>query len=102
MRKFLHRLALALHRTVAELERTLSHREMMEWARFDIDHPLPDRLADIHHARLCTLIVKLAGSDAQAVEPRDFLVLRDHVLDGHAVADGLTEAERLEAQWRGG
>lgn len=102
MRMFLHRLALALHRTVAEIERDVSYRELLAWRRFDVIHPLPDRLADIHHARLCHLVVNLAGTADHTIEPRDFLVLKDDALYGQPVGDGRTEAERLEAEWRGG
>jgi hypothetical protein len=55
---FLHRLALALHKTVGELEAAMSVRELHDWMRFEGWYqPLPDRLSDLHVGLPCTLLL---------------------------------------------
>ena len=76
---FLHRLALALHKTVAQLEIEMTDRELRHWRLFDALHvPLPDRLADIHFALMASIMVNLnRAADSAAVSPSDFYVIRD-------------------------
>jgi hypothetical protein len=100
---FLHRLALALHKTVAELETSMTARELYHWRLFDAGHePLPDRLADIHFAMIATIMVNLMRSTETApAEPADYFVIRDRTAPrGHA--DQVSEIDRLRTQWRGG
>lgn len=91
-----------MHRTVGELEATMSHRELMEWLRFEATaSPLPDRMADIHFGRVSSLIVNAArGADSEPVTTDDFLIIRDRRIEPQD--DGRSEAERLQAVWRGG
>jgi hypothetical protein len=98
----LHRLALALHRTVGELEITMTERELRDWYRFEALHePLPDRLADLHHAILCTIAVNLMrSSDAAPASPADFFCIRDR--EPPKPAPTMSEAERQMRNWRGG
>jgi hypothetical protein len=86
---------------VADLESSMTMRELLDWQRFEAMHePLPDRLADIHVAMLAAVIVNLARSpDAHAVRPADFLVIRDLEPPPD---DGLSEIDRQMANWRGG
>lgn len=97
----LHRLALALGKTVGEIERTMSWRELVDWARFEALHqPLPDRLADLHFSVVESLMVNLTRSaDASPVSPTDFLVLRDR---SPALVDDVSEVDRQMKNWRGG
>ena len=86
---------------VADLESSMTMRELLDWQRFEALHePLPDRLADIHIAMLAAVIVNLARSpDAHPVRPAEFLVIRD--LEP-LPDDGLSEIDRHMANWRGG
>jgi hypothetical protein len=99
---FLHRLALAMHRPVDELTRSMSMRELLDWQRFEVNHqPLPDRLSDIHIAMVCSIIVNLARSpESMPVQLADFLILRDRQPEPNA--DRVSEVDRQMANWRGG
>jgi hypothetical protein len=102
-RVMLHRLALALHRTVGELEATMTEREFVDWHRFEALHePLPDRLADLHHAVLCSIAVNLMrSSDAAPVAVTDFFCIQDRAPPPRR-ASTMSEAERQKINWRGG
>lgn len=100
---FLHRLALALGRTVQELRHTMTWRELINWQRFDNLHPLPSTLADIHHGMLMSAIANVTrGADSQPALASDFYVLRERVSEPEVIEPGLTEAERLQRIWTGG
>jgi hypothetical protein len=90
-----------LHRTVAEIETGMSWRELADWQRFEALHqPLPDRLADLHNAVLCSVVVNLARSaDSDPARPSDFFVIRDRE---PPPADDLSEVDRQRLAWRGG
>lgn len=96
-----------------EIESTMSHRELMDWLRFEAaTSPLPDRMLDLHCSIIASLIVNLTRpADSQPVYPTDFLLTRgserraraEPAAAGQPVpADGLTESQRLQAAWRGG
>jgi hypothetical protein len=89
-----------LHRPVGELETSMTHRELMEWHRFEATvSPLPDRLADIHSAMLCALVVNVAGAAGSSpITASDFFVIKDPPPE--PLDDGLTEAERAAVSWR--
>jgi hypothetical protein len=93
---------LALHMTVAQLERSMTQRELLDWQRFESVHqPLPDRLGDLHTALLASIIVNLARSaDATPARPADFLVIREP--EPPPPDDGLSEVDRQMLAWRGG
>lgn len=97
----LHRLALALGKTVGEIDCTMTVTELRDWARFEAFHqPLPDKLADLHFAIVSSIVVNLArGSEGTPAKPADFLVLRERVAP---VLDGPSEVDRAMAAWRGG
>ena len=88
---------------VADLESSMTMRELIDWQRFEAMHePLPDRLADIHVAMLAAIIVNLARApDAMPARPADFLVIRDRVGE-LPPDDGLSEIDRQMMNWRGG
>jgi hypothetical protein len=98
----LHRLALALHRTVGELEVTMTERELVDWYRFEAMHELlPDKLADLHNALLCSIVVNLVRTtEATPVGPADFYCIQDREPRRHA--ETMSEAERQMRNWRGG
>jgi hypothetical protein len=100
---FRHRLALALHRTVDELEATMSVREFKSWQKLDAQYvPLPDRLNDLHTALLASLMVNLQrASDAAPTPMSEFFIIKDREPPAPAFA-APSEIDRLRAQWRGG
>lgn len=87
---------------VADLESSMTMRELLDWQRFEAMHePLPDRLADIHVATLAAIIVNLARApDAMPARPADFFVIRDR--EPLPPDDGLSEIDRQMLNWRGG
>ena len=98
---FLHRLALALGKTVGEIERTMSERELRDWLRFTMLRPLPDQLADIHVAMLCSIAANLMRNPADSPIPVEaFFVLRDP--EPPKPAPQQSEAERFRAHLAGG
>ena len=72
----------------------------MDWRRFELQAPLPDRLIDIHFGMVCSIMVNLMRSaDTTPAQPSDFFVLRE----GEPKPDtGMSEIDRLRLQWRGG
>jgi hypothetical protein len=76
-------------------------RELYDWGRLEAFHqPLPDRLADLHSALLCSIVVNLVRSaDAQPAQPSDFFVIREREPQPD---DGLNEIDRQMLNWRGG
>jgi hypothetical protein len=80
----------------------MSHRELMDWYRFEALHqPLPDRLADLHSGMLCSVIVNLVRSaESTPASPSDFLVIREP--EAPPPDDGLSEVDRQRIAWRGG
>jgi len=70
----------------------MTERELRDWCAFQIDHPLPDELADLHSALLCSVVANIArGSDSAPFRLTDFLMLKpspDEVVE-------LSEAERF-------
>jgi hypothetical protein len=85
---------------VGELETTMTRRELMDWRRFELQAPLPDRLIDIHFGMVCSIMVNLMRSaDTTAAQPSDFFVLREREPQPD---DGMSEIDRLRLQWRGG
>ena len=104
-RVLLHRLALALHKTVGELELTMTPRELRDWLIYEATvSALPDKLADDHNALLCSVVVNLVRpGEAMAARPSDFYCIRERAQPQPApIDDGLSEAERARAIYYGG
>jgi hypothetical protein len=73
-----HRLALALGKTVGELDRTMTVREFQDWRKFEAEQPLPDRLGDLQNALLATVAANIMrSSDSPPATLSDFLILKD-------------------------
>lgn len=54
----------------------MSERELRDWFSFAAERPLPDELADLHNALLCSIVANLARSaDSPPFQVADFLVL---------------------------
>jgi hypothetical protein len=87
---------LALHKTVGELERTMSAREFQDWER--IEHlnryPLPDRLIDVHLARLCATLINVMTSQTEPARLIDYSVLP---MGKSAPEEGLTDIDEIGA-----
>jgi hypothetical protein len=79
----------------------MSWREVYDWRRFDaLNQPLPDRLADLHHALLRAQMVNmLRAAESAPAQVADFLVIRE---PASPPDDGLSEVERQMRNWRGG
>lgn len=102
---FLHRLALALGKTVAEVKESMTVAEFVDWQRFALEHPFPADLVDIHGAIATALAVNM--NRAEGAPPRevvDFLVLRfglakpappDWAPKPGKASSTMTEADRL-------
>lgn len=78
--------------------------EFQQWHRFDSLHPMPDRLADIHHGILMSALVNITRAEGSApADAADYFVLRARAGEPETErTDGVSEAERLQAIWRGG
>jgi hypothetical protein len=87
--------------TVGELEARMTTSELLDWYRFEgLHQPLPDRMADIHFAMVCSVMCNIVRSSSAApVSPADFFVIRD---PAPPPADGLDEVDRQRLAWRGG
>src|SRR5262249_30313723 len=103
-RVFKHRLALALHRTVGELERTMSWRELRDWWRFEAvnGYHLPDLLSDLQNGLLGSVIVNTQRTeDSDAALPSSFYCIRDFRPPEPEPDVELTESDKARIAWRG-
>lgn len=70
------RLALALGRTVAEIEQSMSASELVEWMEFSAREPFGANRENIHFAMLCALIANVnRGKNTQPFKPQDFMLV---------------------------
>jgi hypothetical protein len=70
--------ALALGRTVAEIEDGMSIREFDGWRQFVMTHPLPADLIDTHLSRLLATLGNVnRPAGVEAFDWRDYLLVRD-------------------------
>lgn len=73
----MHQLALALGRTVGELETVMTPREFYDWQVFLARYPLPVDVLDLHGAmHTATLFNINRGRDSPIADYRDYLVQR--------------------------
>jgi len=72
---FLHRLALALGRTVRELLQTLTLKELQQWIQFYNIDPWGDQRADWRAGQLCALTANMWRKKSdKALTPSDFML----------------------------
>lgn len=72
---FKFKLALALGRTVSELEQTMSCREFSQWAAFYAVHPFGAERDNLHSAIIASTIANVHRSKGQqAVKVDDFMI----------------------------
>lgn len=67
------RLALALGRTVAELEATLSGQELTEWMAFDAVEPFGEQRDDLRAGIVASTMANCHRSRGPAFKPQDFM-----------------------------
>lgn len=74
MRRFIFRLALALGRTVAELERSLTSAELTEWAGYHMLEPFGQQRADDGQRGVMALLYNAnRAAKSKALEPSEFM-----------------------------
>jgi hypothetical protein len=81
----------------------MSERELRDWYAFATERPLPDELADVHSALICSIVANLArGADTAAYATSDFLVLHRPAPPAPAPGDMvvLSEGERFARSLR--
>ena len=76
------RLALALGKTVGEIEQGMSSAEFFEWAEFYRQEPFGDMRADFRNAMLCSVVANTYGKKKTKVS--DFMVFLDKSVDSGA------------------
>jgi hypothetical protein len=73
----LHRIALALGKTVAEIRATMTVREFVDWQRFAVEHPFPADLIDIHGAMAFALLGNInLAQGAAPLDTQDYVLVR--------------------------
>jgi hypothetical protein len=94
-------LALALGRTVGEIECTMTAQELERWRIFIARHPFPADIIDTHCAMLATLMANYARADGQPpFTIEQFFVIRGapppaETPQPTSEPTGLSEAERV-------
>ena len=74
MRRFLFRLALALGRTVSELERSLTSAELTEWAAYSLLEPFGQQRADDGLRGIMSLLYNAnRAPKSKPIEPDEFM-----------------------------
>ena len=74
----LFRLALALGRTVREIETTMDFNELMEWLAFMRLEPLGEIRADYRAGMISSVLANCnRGKDTKAFQPEDFMPFYD-------------------------
>ena len=75
----MHRLALKMGRTVAELNATLTIDELAHWFAFDRSSPIGDERMSMQFAHLCLTVCQVAGVKKKTGGPftlDDFLLFK--------------------------
>lgn len=67
--RFLHRLALALHRSVNELLDTLTYRELVDWGVHYKSEPWGDLRADVRSAQIAMILANTNRDPKKRPEP---------------------------------
>ncbi|MDR0250695.1 MAG: DUF4035 domain-containing protein [Burkholderiales bacterium] len=91
-RRFLHRLALQLGRTVAELKQTLTVSEFHDWLEFAKEEPFGDFRAD---AQLAQFMSMFANANRDEQKQKTPYTADDFKLIGNVSVDELKDGEVL-------
>jgi hypothetical protein len=70
-------LALALGRTVAELEETMSSRELTEWIAYNAIQPFGDTRADLRSAIIASTVANCHRTSGTPFKVADFMPYED-------------------------
>jgi len=70
-------LALALGRTVAELEETMSSRELTEWIAYNAVQPFGDTRADLRSAIIASTVANCHRTSGTPFKVADFMPYED-------------------------
>lgn len=101
----MHRLALALGKTVRELADGITLQEFIDWQRFAAEHPFPADLVDIHGAMTVATLANVNRSPtARTFEVPEFRVLRPRAGDAQAAPakpPPMLEADRMMLAFAG-
>lgn len=73
-REFTFKLAIALGKTVEEIENTMTHSELQEWGEYVAEYPLPADVSEIQMATLSFLISITNGGKKSKSNISDFIV----------------------------
>jgi len=73
LRRFLFQLALALGKTVAELEETMSSRELTEWIAYNAVQPFGDTRADLRSAIIASTVANCHRTSGTPFKVADFM-----------------------------
>jgi len=83
---------------VGELETGMTVRELYDWQRFHVEHPLPVEVADIHGAMLMALMANIhRAKDSPVVNAPDFLIMKPRGEQAASPKPKLTMAQRMKA-----
>jgi hypothetical protein len=91
-RRFLFRLALALGKTVGELQSTLTVREFSEWLAFASDEPIGEMRADLRAGIVAATMARVMGGSKTAT-PKDFMPFLNVGSDAEASAQAQAQAK---------
>lgn len=74
---FLFRLALAIGRTVGELEQSLGAGELVEWMAYYALEPWGQRVSDYQQAVTAAVVANANRGRGRVIKPEDLLVTAD-------------------------
>lgn len=89
-------MALALGRTVGELERELSGSEFLEWQVFDASWPIGERRLDLNFAQLCSVVAQTSYGGSK-LRMNDFILCPDEREPVPQKLDGPITDEQLRS-----
>lgn len=103
MRLFLHRLAIRLGRTVGELERSMTTRELTDWMAYYQLEPWCDDRRDMQIAVVAATIANAnRGKNQRSYRPEDFLVVRPADRQDRPRGAGMIAAAKMWVAMMGG
>lgn len=93
---FLHRLALALGRTVRELEQGMTARELDDWARYYELEPFGAARDNLHAGIIASVIAnQYRRKGAEPITPADFMLVTREERRQRSLARGVAQLTAL-------
>jgi len=94
--KFIFRLALALGKTVDELNKAMPLSELYKWKEFENEHLFPADLIDRHGAMLCSFVLNITRPEgSEPINMTELLLLHRTPPAAGEIADERTDAEKM-------